>query len=81
MKGVIGLLLAVAGLEVCYLVLAGKLPLSSSSSSSSSSSTPTSEVAGEGKGGLDFRQLVRYRAGSRNAAAVPIPSWGGIGHE
>lgn len=73
MKGVIGILLAVVGLEIAYLVLAGKLPLQLK---------PASGTGGgpDALGGLDLRQFVNYGTLGKKgpATGVPLPSWEGL---
>lgn len=74
MKGIIGLLLVVVGLEVAYLVLAGKLPLQIKPKASGTGGGPDSSV-----GGLDLRQFVHYGThGKGPAVGMPLPSWEGL---
>jgi hypothetical protein len=70
MKGVIGLLLLVVGVELAYLVLAGKLPLQLKTKST-----------GSGGGGVpfDFRKSAIFRTPRVTPArGYRIPRWGGL---
>lgn len=71
MRGVIGILLIVAGLEGAYLVLSGKLPLQASQSKKPAS-------GGTGGGGDIKGYLPRSTPRKTPHAGYQIPQWGGL---
>lgn len=74
MRGVLGLLLIVVGLEVAYLVLAGKLPLQ----------LKPAKAGGAGGGpdsgpGPDARLLAFFGTPRTHPyVGMPVPIWGGL---
>lgn len=91
MRGVLGILLIVVGLEVAYLVLSGKLPPGGASSSSGSFTqgaiagaiqgtglTSTTGATGSGPGG-DIRPYMFLSAPTMSPiSGVPLAQWGGL---
>lgn len=73
MRGVLGLLLVVVGLEIGYLVLAGKLPLQLKKAGGSGGG-PDGSTAG-----IDNRLLAYYSTPrSHPYVGLPVPQFGGL---
>ena len=88
MRGVLGILFIVVGLEVAYLVLSGKLPPAGGAASSGSTAGSVAQgiakgvgltsTTGSGPGG-DIRPYMFLSAPTLSPiTGVPLAQWGGL---